>query len=406
MAPFDITAIRQQFPFLQQQTAPVIYLDNAATTQKPQCVIEAQTDFYVHHNANVHRATHQMAHKATDLFEAARQKVAHFIGANRSHEIIWTKGTTESINLLAYSFSQAFLRTGDEILISAMEHHANIVPWQLIAQTMGLCIKIIPVSPQGEIDQAEYQSLFTEKTHLVCLTHVSNALGSVNDIGPMIRVAHAFGAKVLIDGAQAIAHIPVDVKALDCDFYVFSGHKIYGPTGIGVLYGKEALLEAMPPYQAGGEMIEFVSFARTTFNSLPFRFEAGTPNIAGAIGLGCAIDFIQSLDRNGLQAHEHALLRKLYHALAQIPGCGILTPQASMSSLISFIVDGIHPSDLATLLDEQRIAVRSGTHCAMPIYQALGLSGSTRVSVACYTSEAEIDQFIHALYHALEILSA
>jgi SufS family cysteine desulfurase len=330
--------------------------------------------------------------------------VAQFIGAAEPAEIIWTRGTTDSINLVAHSYGRHFLTAGDEILISAMEHHANIVPWQLVAQAVGAVIKVIPVTEEGEIDLAEYTAMFTEKTRLVCLCHVSNAIGTLNPIKHMTDIAHQHAALVCIDGAQAVAHIPVDVTALDCDFYAFSGHKMYGPTGVGVLYGKRSLLEQMPPYQGGGEMIQKVSFEQTTFNTLPFKFEAGTPNIAGVIGLGAAVNFIQSLDRLAVQQYETHLLQKLHTSLAPIPGCRILSPRESCA-LVSFTIEGVHHSDLATLLDEKGIAVRSGTHCAMPFFQSRGLDGATRVSIGCYTTQAEIEAFFQALHLILELLS-
>jgi cysteine sulfinate desulfinase/cysteine desulfurase/selenocysteine lyase len=396
-------AWRSHFPLLQNRGATCVYLDNAATTQKPQQVIDAELQFYTHFNANIHRANHHLAREATHVFETIRSEIAQFIGAQDKAEIIWTRGTTESINLIAHSYGRYFLNPGDEILISAMEHHANIVPWQLVAQAVGAVIKIIPVNERGTIDLFTYQALFTPQTRLVCLCHVSNALGTLNPIQAMIDIAHQHHALTCIDGAQAIAHIPVDMTALDCDFYAFSGHKMYGPTGIGVLYGKRGLLEQMPPYQAGGEMIQQVSFEKTTFNTLPFKFEAGTPNIAGVIGLGAAVRFITSLEREAVQQHEADLLHVLHKRLASLPGCQVLSPPDSCG-LVSFIFDGVHPNDLATLLDEKGIAVRSGTHCAMPFFQSRGVVGAVRVSIGCYTTQEEIEAFFQALDIALEIL--
>lgn len=401
---FDPEGLRRHFPYFQNPCS--IYLDNAATTHKPQTVIDAEIAFYTQMNANVHRANYQLAVLATTRFEAVRQQVAQFIGAQSSCEIIWTKGTTESINLVAHSFGRAFLKAGDEILISELEHHANIVPWQLAAQTTGAIIKVIPVLDNGTIDLNAYQALFTERTRLVCLCHVSNALGTINPLKSMINLAHHHNALVVVDGAQAVAHLPIDVKDLDCDFYAFSAHKMYGPTGIGVLYGKKALLERMPPYQAGGEMIEYVSFTETTFNTLPFKFEAGTPNIAGVIGLGAAISFLQSIDRFAQFEYEITLLDLLYEGLSAIPGCRILSPSQTSCGLLSFVIDGVHHSDIATLLDEMQIAVRSGKHCAMPIFERFNIEGATRVSIACYTSKADIDQFFLGLHTALSLLKA
>ena len=367
-------------------------------------MIDAELHFYMHYNANIHRANHQLAREATEAFESVRGKIAQFIGAQTPAEIIWTRGTTDSINLIAHSYGRHFLTAGDEILISAMEHHANIVPWQLVAQTVGAIIKVIPVTADGEIDLTAYEVLFTNRTRLVCVCHVSNALGTVNPIQHMSQIAHQHNAIICIDGAQAVAHIAVEVSTLDCDFYAFSGHKMYGPTGVGVLYGKRHLLEQMPPYQGGGEMIQEVSFTQTTFNILPFKFEAGTPNIAGVIGLGAAVDFIQRLDRMAVQQYETHLLHTLYTRLTSIPTCQVLSPKESCA-LISFVIEGVHHSDLATLLDEKGIAIRSGMHCAMPFFQSRSLEGATRVSIGCYTTEAEIDTFFHTLQEALELLS-
>lgn len=404
MAILNPFTLRQKFPFFTHKNPSYIYLDNAATTHKLQSVIEAEQQFYFHDNANIHRANHFLARKATDAFEAVRTQMAQFIRAKETAEIIWTRGTTESINLVAYSYGLHFLHEGDEILISAVEHHSNIVPWQLIAQTKKLIIKVIPIEKDGTIDLVGYRQLFTKRTRLVCLCHVSNALGTINPIKRMIDIAHEYEALTVIDGAQAIAHLPVDVTALDCDFYAFSGHKMYGPTGIGVLYGKRHLLEKMPPYQGGGEMIESVRFSGTTFNTLPFKFEAGTPNIAGVMGLKAALEFFKEVDRQALMQYEDELLQTLYQGLTRFEGCRILSPKAHTVGLISFIVEGVHHSDIATLLDEMQIAVRSGKLCAMPAFEALNIEGAVRVSIACYTTKSEIEAFLHALEETLFLL--
>ena len=400
-----IEQLRAQFPILDQRVNdhPLIYLDNAATTQKPQCVIDAICHYYQTTNANVHRASHTLSNQATSLFEQSRQKVQQFINAKRSEEIIWTKGTTESINLLANVFA-AQLKVGDEIIISALEHHANIVPWQMIALQTGAILKIIPLTTQCTVDIDAFSSLLTKNTKLVSIAHVSNALGVINPIQKVIKLAHQQGAKVIIDGAQAIAHLDVDVQTLDCDFYLFSGHKLFGPTGIGVLYGKYNLLDLLPPWQGGGEMIKTVSFAETTYNDLPFKFEAGTPNIAGAIGLGAAIDFLNEVDEKILRQYETELLCYTEAALSAMPYINVFAEGVIKSGAISFSVEGEHNTDVAMLLNAQGIAVRSGNHCAMPLMSALNCNGTIRVSFSIYNTKKEAQSFINALQNVVELL--
>lgn len=399
----DINTLRLDFPILAQTAngQPLVYLDNAATTQKPQVVLDALEYYYQSQNANVHRAAHALSGQATQAFEGARAKVANFINAADNAQVIWTRGTTESINLVAYSFGMHSLKAGDEILLSTMEHHANIVPWQQVAAATGAIIKVIPLTADAELDIEAAAGLFSGRTKLLAVSHISNALGMINPIKELITMAKAVGAVTLIDGAQAVGHFPIDVQALDCDFYVFSGHKMFGPTGIGVLYGKRELLEAMPPWQTGGEMIKKVSFARTTFGELPFKFEAGTPNIAGAIGLGAAIDYLSGLDRAALARHEQALMKQLLVGLSAMPDVRIIgRPQAGA---VSFVIDEVHPQDLATLLDMQGIAVRTGHHCAMPLMQALDLSqGTIRASIAFYNTPDDIASLLVGLDKARE----
>lgn len=390
--------IRAQMPTLLQQVnnSQLIYLDNAATTHKPEAVIQALDSFYRYHNSNVHRASHALSAEATSRFEAAREQTAKFLNAASAQQIIWTKGTTESINLVANSLGEHFTE-GDEILISTMEHHANIVPWQMLAERKKLSIKVIPLSESGDLDPQAFSNLLTEKTRLVAITHVSNALGTINPVKEMIRTAHDAGALVLVDGAQALPHFRVDVKDLDADFYVFSGHKLYAPTGVGVLYGKQHLLESMPPWQGGGEMIKKVSFEKTTYNQLPFKFEAGTPNIAGVIGLGEAINWLSKLDQNLLHEHEQALFDKALDGCSQIKGFSrIGSPQQSVS-LLSFTLKGQHQQDIGLMLDKRGIAVRTGHHCAMPLMNHLGLTGTTRASFAFYNTLDEVERFVTAL---------
>ncbi|RDE24492.1 SufS family cysteine desulfurase [Motiliproteus coralliicola] len=395
----DSARIRADFPLLTD--SDLCYLDSAATTQKPQAVIDALSRYYQQDNANVHRAAHRLSRQATEAFEQARERVQRFINAAHSSEIIWTRGTTEGINLVAHSFGQLAIAAGDEILISELEHHANIVPWQLLAQRSGAKLRVIPIRDDGDLDLEAFEALLNPRTRLLALTQVSNALGSVNPIETMIEQAHRVGAKVLIDGAQAVSHFPIDVQALDCDFYLFSGHKLYGPTGIGVLYGKQALLSVMPPWQGGGEMIERVSFEASSFQPPPFRFEAGTPNIAGAIGLATAIDYLESFDRRQRLRHEQQLLNYAEQQLKLVPGLQILCNPGQRIGLIPFVIEGLHNFDLGALLDQQDIAIRTGHHCAMPLHQRLGLDGSARASFGLYTTKQDIDRLVQSLLNLL-----
>lgn len=392
--------LRSQFPALAQEVNghPLVYLDNAATTQKPQAVLDAIVHYYGADNANVHRAAHALSGRATRAFEAARETVTRFINAPRSHEVIWTRGTTEAINLVAQSWGMSELKAGDEIILSTLEHHANIVPWQLVAQRTGAVIRVIPLDERGDLDLAAYHAMLGPRTRLVSVAHVSNALGTVNPVTRMVAAAKAVGAVTLIDGAQAVAHLEVDVQAIGCDFYAFSGHKLYGPTGIGVLWGRTELLELMPPWQAGGEMIDRVSFSGTTFNTLPFKFEAGTPHIAGAIGLAAAIDFVMGQDREWLAQHEQALTDYLVAGLQQVPGLRLVGEPGQRAGVVSFLLDDIHPQDAATLLDMQGIALRVGHHCAMPLMESLGIGGTMRASLACYNNRDDVDALLAALH--------
>ncbi|PKF61975.1 cysteine desulfurase CsdA [Psychromonas sp. psych-6C06] len=402
---FSVNEFREQFPILAQQMGshPLIYLDNAATTQKPSEVIDAISHYYLNDNANVHRASHQLSNRATTAFEKARETVCQFINARSCKEIVWTKGTTEGFNLLTHVFSSQ-LRAGDEVIISTLEHHANIVPWQMLVEKVGIKLKVIPLTDEYCLDIAAYQQLLSPKTKFVSVAHISNALGIINPIEEMISLAHQVGAQVIIDGAQAVAHLQVDVQALDCDYYLFSAHKLFGPTGVGVLYGKQHLLDALPPWQGGGEMIKTVSFTGTTYNDLPFKFEAGTPNIAGVIGLASAIDFVNSYDRKMLMLHEQMLLSMAESALISIPEITVLCAGIAKSGAISFTVDGEHHSDIAMLLDAQGIAVRSGSHCAMPLLSALNCIGTVRVSFSLYNTLAEVTTFINALKGVISLL--
>lgn len=404
--PFDINAIRADFPILHQQVKgkPLVYLDNAATTQKPQAVMDALSSYYSTINSNVHRGAHTLSDLATRDFENARISVQRFINAPSEKEIVWTRGTTESINLVAHSFGRALLKAGDEILISAMEHHSNIVPWQIVAEQTGATLKVVPVTENAELDMEAFETLLNENTKLVSVVHVSNALGTINPVKNIVEKAHAVGAKVLLDGAQATPHWSIDVQELDCDFYAFSGHKVFGPTGIGVLYGKAELLEIMPPYQAGGEMILQVSFDGTTYNELPYKFEAGTPNIAGAIGLAAAIDYLNQFDRAQLAQQEEALLNATLEQAQQIEGIRLVGRAKHKAGVFSFLLEGAHPHDVGTLLDQQGVAVRTGHHCAMPIMDQFCIPGTVRASFAFYNTLEEVEQFFAALNKAKTFL--
>ncbi len=392
----DVERIRKDFPILGREVygKPLVYLDNAATTQKPQCVIDSISDAYRNVNANVHRGIHFLSQEATDMLEAARDNVRRFIGAGSTEEIIFTRGTTESINLLASSFAWAFLKEDDEVLISGMEHHSNIVPWQIQAQRYGFKLKVIPVTDLGELDMDAFDKLLGPKTKLVSITHVSNVLGTVNPVSEIVAKAHKLGIPVAVDGAQSVPHISVNVKELGADFYAFSGHKIYGPTGIGVLFGRRELLEKMPPYQGGGEMIKKVTFQGTTYNDLPYKFEAGTPDYVGSIALGVALDYVQNIGMEQIAGYESELCSYAMQRLGEIPGMRFIGNAPKRSGVISFLVGNIHPSDMGTLLDRLGIAVRTGHHCAEPLMDRFGIPGTVRASFAFYNTKAEIDTLV------------
>lgn len=396
LVPYEVDRIRDDFPILSRTVygKPLVYLDNGATTQKPRAVVDAITEEYYSVNANVHRGVHFLSQRATELHEASRETVRRFINARSTSEIVFTRGTTESINLLAYSYGEACLKAGDEVLLSTMEHHSNIVPWQLLQARKGIVLKVIPMNDRGELLLDAYRELFTERTRLVCVAHVSNVLGTVNPVKDMIRTAHSHGVPVLVDGAQSIPHMPVDVQDLDADFYVFSGHKVYGPTGVGVLYGKEDWLDRLPPYQGGGEMIQHVSFERTTFNELPFKFEAGTPDYIGTTALARALDYVTALGMDRIAAHEHDLTTYAMERLRQVPGMRIFGEAAEKGSVISFLVGDIHHFDMGTLLDRLGIAVRTGHHCAQPLMQRLGIEGTVRASFGLYNTRQEVDALV------------
>ena len=404
--PDYIEGIRSHFPLLKTKVhgKPLVYFDNAATTQKPQKVIDRINAYYSSENANIHRGVHHLSQIATKDYEDARIRIKNYIGASKENEIVFTKGTTDGINLIASSLGE-LMKKGDEVLISAMEHHSNIVPWQLLAERKGIVLKIIPIHQDGTIDMECFEEMLNEKTKLVSITHISNTLGTINPIETVIDRAHKVGAKVLIDGAQSIQHGQINVTKLKCDFFVFSGHKIFGPTGIGVLYGKESILEDMPPYQGGGDMIKRVSFENTSFNELPFKFEAGTPNIVGGIALGTAVEFLESIDTNKAFAYEKEVLSYAEKALLQIENIKIYGTSALKTSLVSFNVGNIHPFDIGTLLDKQGIAVRTGHHCTQPLMDFYGIPGTIRASFSIYNSKDEVDTFINALKRALNVLS-
>jgi cysteine desulfurase / selenocysteine lyase len=392
--PFDVDVARRQFPILARMVhgRSLAYLDNGASAQRPQCVIDAVDDYARHHHANIHRGVHTLSQEATALYEGARDKLVRFINARSRHELIFVRGTTEAINLVAQSYARPILRAGDEVLITHLEHHANIVPWQMVCEQTGAKLVVAPMDAQGEVPFDAAVSLMNPRTKLFACAHVSNALGTVLPIRRLIAAAKARGIVTLIDGAQAVSHMAVDVQALGCDFYAFSGHKMYGPTGVGVLYGREQLLDRMPPWQGGGEMILAVTFAKTTYNALPHKFEAGTPNISGAVGLGAAVDFLTRLDLDAARAHEHALLGHATAVLSRIPGLRIIGTAAEKASLVSFTVAGVHPHDLGTILDEDGIAVRTGHHCAMPVMEFFKLPATARASFAFYNTFEEIDR--------------
>jgi cysteine desulfurase/selenocysteine lyase len=402
----DVQAIRKDFPVLARRIngSPLVYLDNAATTQKPQSVIDSLNRYYSEDNSNVHRGVHTLSQRSTDAFEEARAKVQRFVNARESREIIFVRGATEAINLVAASFLRWRMKPGDEVLISAMEHHSNIVPWQIACETLGGKLRVAPINDDGELLMDEFESLINGRTRLVSVVHVSNSIGTINPIREIVRMAHRRGVPVLVDGAQAAPHLQVDVQDLGCDFYAFSGHKIYGPTGIGVLYGRAELLEQMPPYQGGGEMIRFVTFQKTHYNVIPHKFEAGTPDIAGVIGLGAAVDYLNRLDREQVAAHEARLLRHATAAIAEIPGIECIGKARRKASILSFVLEGVHPHDIGTILDQEGIAIRTGHHCTQPLMQRFGLPATARASIALYNTHEEIERLVAALAKAKEML--
>jgi len=402
---FDVETIRADFPILQQQVRgkPLVYLDNAATSQKPRAVLDALTKYYETENSNIHRGVHFLSEEATRHYEDSRVKAQRFLNAAHSHEIIFTRGTTEGINLVAATYGRRYIGEGDEIIISGMEHHSNIVPWQMLCEEKGAVLRVIPINDRGELILEEYEKLLNERTKFVSVMHVSNVLGTINPIAQIIKSAHARGVAVLIDGAQSSPHLQVDVQQLDCDFYTVSGHKIYGPTGIGVLYGKAEYLNAMPPYQGGGDMISSVTFEKTTYNALPFKFEAGTPNIAGTIGLGAALDYVSALGLENIAAHEDELLSYATEAVSEIEGLRIIGTAQEKAGILTFVMDQAHPLDIGTMLDTQGVAIRTGHHCAQPLMQRFGVPATARASFALYNTIEEIDSFVLALRKVCEI---
>ena len=402
---FDVARVREDFPILKQKVhgKPLVYLDNAATTQKPQAVLDALTKYYSQDNANIHRGVHALSERATREYEEARVKVKRFINAPDAHEIIYTRNTTEGINLVAQTYGRKNVREGDEILVSAMEHHSNIVPWQMLCEEKGAFLRVIPMNDAGELLLDEYEKMLNPRTKLVAVVQMSNALGTVNPVRQIVEIAHRQGVPVLVDGAQAVYHRPVDVQELDCDFYVFSGHKLYGPTGIGILYGKRDLLEAMPPYQGGGDMIRSVTFEQTIYNDLPHKFEAGTPHIAGGIGLGAAIDYLDSLGMENIAAYEQEVLAYGTEALSAVPGLQMIGTARDKASVLSFVFGDIHPHDAGTILDREGIAVRTGHHCAQPVMHRFGVPATIRASLACYNTREEIDALVRGLHKVREV---
>jgi cysteine desulfurase/selenocysteine lyase len=402
---FDALEIRKDFPILNQTIhgKPLVYLDNAATTQKPLSVIQAITEYYQEYNANIHRGIHTLAERATAEYESTREAVQKFINASSTDEIIFTRGTTESINLVAATFGRQQVKAGDEIIITTMEHHSNIVPWQMLCEEKGATLKVIPINDQGEIILEEYEKLLSERTKLVAAVYVSNSLGTINPVKEIIDQAHAFGARVLIDGAQASAHLDINVQELNCDFYAFSSHKLYGPTGIGVLYGKKDLLESMPPYQGGGEMIKEVSFEKTTYNELPYKFEAGTPNIADTVAFKKALEYVTEISKPVAAEYEHELLTYATESLQEINGLRIVGTAREKISIVSFVVEGVHHQDIGIILDTQGIAVRTGHHCTQPLMQRFNIPGTTRASFAIYNTKEEIDKLVRGLHKVVKM---
>lgn len=402
---FDAASVRRDFPALHQDVhgKPLVYLDSAATSLKPQAVIDAVHDVYARDCANIHRAVHLLSQRATARYEEAREKVRAFLNAQRKTEVVFTRGTTEAINLVAQSYGRTALREGDEVLVSELEHHSNIVPWQILCQQTGAQLVVVPMTDRGEVLREAFEEKLSERTKIVGLAHVSNALGTVLPVAELITLAHERGAVVLLDGAQAVSHVEVDMRALDCDFYAFSGHKLYGPTGIGVLYGKEHLLEGMPPYQSGGDMIRSVSFEETIYNDLPYKFEAGTPNIAGAIGLGAAVDYYRAFDQQAVHAHEDRVVRYAAEALESVPGLRLVGTAPGKVSALSFLMDAAHPHDIGTIVDSEGVAIRTGHHCAQPVMEHFGIAATARASLGMYNTTDDIDALVGALHKVQEL---
>lgn len=407
VAGLNISRIRADFPILSREVhgRPLVYLDNAATTQKPQTVIDAISHYYAYENANIHRGVHLLSETATDAYESARQTVQRFLNAEDKSEIVFVRGATEAINLVAQSYGRTHVKAGDEIVVSAMEHHSNIVPWQLLCEERGARLRVAPINDDGELLMDEFEALLNARTRLVAVAHVSNALGTVNSISRIVESAHLRNIPVLVDGAQAAPHLPIDVRELGCDFYVFSGHKIYGPTGIGVLYGKRELLDAMPPYQGGGDMIRSVTFEKTLFNHVPYKFEAGTPHIAGVIGLGAALNYVTEIGREHILAHENNLLAYGTEALKAVPGLRLIGTAREKAGVLSFLIEGIHPHDIGTILDRHGIAIRTGHHCAQPVMQRFGIPATARASLALYNTVSEIDALVDGIHKLKEVFS-
>jgi cysteine desulfurase / selenocysteine lyase len=404
---FDVQRVRADFPILNERVhgKPLVYLDSANTSQKPQVVIDAMNDYYRHTNSNIHRATHLLSERATALYEGARAKAAAFINAPDPHAIVLTKGTTDGINLVAQSYGRPTLQRGDEVLISWLEHHSNIVPWQLLCEQTGAQLRVAPINESGEVDVTAFTSMLSDRTKIVAVGHVSNALGTINPVREMIEQAHRRAAVVLVDGAQAVPHLAVDVQALDCDFYVFSSHKMFGPTGVGVLYGRRSLLEAMPPYQGGGDMIASVTFEKTCYNAVPYKFEAGTPNIGGVVGFGAAIDYLSGIDREAALAHEDALLEYATAGVRRIPGARIIGQARHKTGVLSFVLEGVHPHDAGTILDSEGVAVRTGQHCAQPVMDRYGITATIRASLAIYNTREDIDALLSAINRVREVFA-
>ena len=404
---FNVEALRADFPILRRQVhgRPLVYLDNAATAQKPQAVIDTLSRYYEQENANIHRGVHYLSERATEEYEGARKAIQHFLNAADASEIIFVRGATEGINLVAQTYGRANVGPGDEVLVSAMEHHSNIVPWQMLCEEKDAKLRVIPINDSGELIWEEFEKLLGSRTKIVAVTHVSNALGTINPVRRIVEQAHRVKVPVLVDGAQSAPHLEVDVQALDCDFFVFSGHKVYGPTGIGILYGKAALLDAMPPYQGGGDMISSVTFEKTIYNKLPYKFEAGTPHIAGGIGLGCAIEYLNGVGIERIERHERELLEYATQAVEEIPGLRVIGTAAEKAGVLSFVMEGIHPHDIGTILDQQGIAIRTGHHCAQPVMQRFGIPATARASFAMYNTREEVDALIRGLQKVREVFA-